>query len=93
MKWLKAFLTLVAIVATLLLGIVIALYNKDFVSLSFLDWQLPGLSLGVLVLLVFAAGCILGLSVNLVWVWRLHAARRRLTKELQNTVKRVEQIQ
>jgi len=93
MKWLKAFVSLVLGVATLGLGILIATNNPEVVQLSFLQWQLPGLSLGTLVLVIFAGGCLLGLSVNLVWIWRLQAARRRLTKELKNTVKRVEQIQ
>ena len=93
MKWLKAFLSLIVAVAALLLGVLIALNNPDVVNLSFLYWQLPALPLGTLVLLIFGAGCVLGLSVNLFWVWRLQASRRRLTKELQNTVKRVEQLQ
>jgi len=93
MKWLKAFASLILIIATLVLGILVAMNNPALVQLTFLDWQMPGLSLGALVLLVFGAGCLLGLSVNLLWVWKLQAARRRLTKELRNTVKRVEQIQ
>lgn len=93
MKWLKAFLSLVAAIVTLVFGMLIAMNNPDLVSLSFLHWQLPGLPVGTLVLLVFGLGCVLGLAVNLVWIWRLQVARRRLSKELQNTVKRVEQIQ
>lgn len=93
MKWLKAFVSLVLTVAALLLGILIAINNPDQVHLSFLEWQLPDMPLGTLVLLVFVTGAVLGLSVNLLWIWRLQMARRRLAKELSNTVKRVEQIQ
>ncbi len=93
MKWLKAFMSLILAVSTLLLGILVAVNNPVLVELGFLSWQLPAMPLGTLTLVVFGLGCVLGLSVNLVWIWRLQSARRRLSKELQATVKRVEQIQ
>lgn len=93
MKWLKAFITLILAISTLVLGILVAVNNPTLVELGFLSWQLPALPLGTLTLTVFGLGCLLGLSVNLIWIWRLQSARRRLSKELQSTVKRVEQIQ
>ncbi len=93
MKWFKALFSLLITLFALGLGIVIALYNSAEVSLDLWQWQLMPMSLGMLVLLVFALGCLIGLSINMVWVWRLQAARRRLSKELQNSVKRVEAAQ
>lgn len=93
MKWLKAFITLILAILTLVLGILVAVNNPTAVELGFLAWHLPSMPLGTLTLMVFGIGCLLGLSVNLLWIWRLQAARRRLSKELKNTVKRVEQIQ
>mgnify|MGYP001064203073 CR=1 FL=1 len=92
MNWIRSFFILCLAVAVVAVGITIPLYNPEQVHLSLLSWRSPSLSLGTLTVIVFSAGCLSGLFINSLWVWRLQAARKRLQKDLNTTLKRAEQL-
>ncbi len=70
--------------AMLALGALFAVQNEAQVPLDLLVVVLPERSVGLWVLLAFAAGGVAGLLVSLAIIWRLRAslavARRKLSK-------------
>lgn len=93
MRWMKAFLVLCLALFLILVGIVIAMNNPEPIQANLILWQLPEVSLGVLLTLVLLFGCILGLIGNTFITWRIRRQRNKLQKQLDQSQKRFEQLQ
>lgn len=80
------FRTVIAFCFLLAIGFAVIAFvaaNPIPVQLSLLVLQTPTVALGTLIVIVFGAGCALGLFINTLWVWRLQASNRRLKKDLK----------
>lgn len=93
MAWIKAFLTFCIILCVVFLGAVMTFNNAEPVKLDLLVWQSPQLALGIMLVVVLLLGLLLGFAMNTLWGWRLMQQKSRLQKQLDEALKRFEQIQ
>lgn len=84
LKWSATLLLFAWLLVMLLVGARLAQLNPELVTLQFLAWQLPEMSLGMLVCVAFLAGVSLGLlafAPSFLRVrWSLRRARKQLAK-------------
>lgn len=93
MVWLKALISFCILVVLLTTGAVITFNNAQPVALDLLLWQSPQLALGILTLVVLLVGLALGFAINILWSWRLIQQKAKLQKQLDQALKRFEQLQ
>lgn len=93
MAWFKAFLSFSLALIIIGCGIVLTLRNGELVSLDLVFWQSPSLSLGILVVVSLLIGCVLGMLINSLWLLRVTRKSQKLQKQLDQSIKRLEQIQ
>lgn len=93
MVWLKALISFCILVVLLATGAVITFNNAQPVALDLLFWQSPQLALGILTLVVLLVGLALGFVLNTLWSWRLIQQKAKLQKQLDQALKRFEQLQ
>ncbi|MAA70249.1 MAG: hypothetical protein CL679_00825 [Bermanella sp.] len=93
MAWFKAFISFALALLIIGCGIVLNLRNGELVSLDFVFWQSPEISLGIVVVVSLLMGCILGMLINSVWLLRVTRKSQKLQKQLDQSIKRLEQIQ
>ncbi len=93
MAWFKAFLSFALALLVILCGIVLTLRNGQMVELNLVIWQSPSLSLGILVVVSLLVGCLLGMLINSLWLWRVTRKSQKLQKQLDQSIKRLEQLQ
>ncbi|NVK39536.1 MAG: LapA family protein [Gammaproteobacteria bacterium] len=93
MAWFKAFLSFALALLVILCGIVLTLRNGQMVELNLVLWQSPSLSLGILVVVSLLVGCLLGMLINSLWLWRVTRKSQKLQKQLDQSIKRLEQLQ
>lgn len=93
MAWIKAFLSFLLALAIILLGILLTLRNSGVVSVNLEFWQSPELSLGMLMVVCVLIGCLLGIAMNSVWLIKMKRKSQKLQKQLDQTIKRLEQLQ
>jgi uncharacterized integral membrane protein len=74
-------------------GIVLTLRNGESVTLDLVFWQSPSLSLGIVVVVNLLIGCVLGMLINSLWLLRMTRKSQKLQKQLDQSIKRLEQIQ
>lgn len=83
---------LVFTLLVLVLCILLVLQNPAVVQVSLFNFESAEISLGVLLILVFATGAFFAVLMNLTWYTRVLLKQRRLNKALQQSLKRVEHI-
>ena len=93
MAWIKAFITFCGILFIVFLGAVMTFNNAEPVMLDLLVWQSPQLALGIMLVVVLLFGLLLGFAMNTLWGWHLMQQKARLQKQLDEALKRFEQIQ
>jgi uncharacterized integral membrane protein len=93
MAWFKAFFSFVIALTVIGGGIVLAISNAQLASIDLVFWQSPSLSLGVIVVVTLLVGCILGMMINSLWLLRMTRKSQKLQKQLDQSIKRLEQIQ
>lgn len=92
MQHLRSFFMLVFTLLVLVLCILLVLQNPAVVQVSLFNFESAEISLGVLLILVFATGAFFAVLMNLTWYTRVLLKQRRLNKALQQSLKRVEHI-
>ena len=93
MAWLKTFIFFVFALIVIGCGITLTLENAQLVELDLFFWQSPALSLGTVLVVSLLIGCILGMLINSAWLWRVTRKSKKLQKQLDQSIKRLEQIQ
>lgn len=93
MAWLKAFVLFVIALLIIGCGMVLTLRNSQLVELDFVFWHSPSLSLGIVLVVSLLLGCLLGMLINGLWLWRVTRKSQKLQKQLDQSIKRLEQIQ
>jgi len=93
MAWIKAFLSFLLALAIIALGIVLTLRNSDLVSVNLVFWQSPQLSMGILMVVCLLIGCLLGILINTLWLLKVKRRSQKLQKQLDQSIKRLEQLQ
>jgi uncharacterized integral membrane protein len=93
MAWFKAFISFALALLIIGCGIVLTLRNGESVTLDLVFWQSPSLSLGIVVVVNLLIGCVLGMLINSLWLLRMTRKSQKLQKQLDQSIKRLEQIQ
>jgi putative membrane protein len=93
MAWFKAFISFALALLIIGCGIVLTLRNGESVTLDLVFWQSPSLSLGIVVVVNLLIGCVLGMLINSLWLLRVTRKSQKLQKQLDQSIKRLEQIQ
>lgn len=93
MAWIKAFLSFLVALIIILAGIVLTLRNSDLVSVNLVLWQSPTFSLGILMVVCLLIGCLLGMLINSLWLLKATRRSQKLQKQLDQSIKRLEQLQ
>ncbi len=93
MGWIKTLISLSLSLGVLAVGLVLNIRNPDLVSLDVVVWRSSEYSLGLLLAATLLFGCLLGIMANSLWLWQVKRQRNKLQKQLDNTVKRFEQLQ
>jgi len=83
MKWLKRVCILVLLVAAFFWGMLFTSENTAQVALNLVFWQLNPASVSLWVILGFAAGGLLGLTLSLLLVTKLRAGLHRAERRAQ----------
>src|SRR5690606_4398308 len=78
------------IILLLLVALVFSLNNRTAVSVDFLTYQTPELSLALWLIGALALGAVLGMTVGSLASFRSGQSRRRLKKKLEETEKSLE---
>ena len=89
----KSFLGLCAVLAIALCGVVVAVYNPEMVQMRLYIWNSPELRLGILLLIMLLLGVVLGVFANSYVTWKLSLQKKKLQKQLDQALKRFEQLQ
>mgnify|MGYP003125922642 CR=1 FL=1 len=79
------------VIVLLLIALVFSLNNRTSVSIDFLTYQTPEMSLAIWLIGALAIGVIIGLTVRSLASFRAGRSRRHLEKKLQQTQKALEQ--
>ena len=93
MAWFKAFITVAIAFILIACGIVLTLRNAQIVELNLVLWQSPPLSLGIVLVFTLLLGCLLGMLINSLWLFRVTRRSQKLQKQLDQSIKRLEQLQ
>ena len=89
----KVFLGLCVMLAIVICGVIVAMYNPDMVQLRSPIWNSPELRLGTLLMIALLIGTLLGVFANAYVTWKLSHQRNKLQKQLNQALKRFEQLQ
>lgn len=89
----KSFLGLCVFLAIVLCGVVVAIYNPEMVQMRLYVWNGPELRLGILLLVMLLIGVVLGVFANSYVTWKLSLQKKKLQKQLDQALKRFEQLQ
>jgi len=93
MAWIKAFLSFLLALIIISVGIVLTLRNSEIVSVNMVFWQSPDASLGIVLVASLLIGCLLGMLINGLWLLKATRKSQKLQKQLDQSIKRLEQIQ
>lgn len=93
MAWFKAFISVAVAFILVACGIVLTVRNAQIVELNLEFWQSPPLSLGIVIMVTLLIGCLLGMLINSLWLLRVTRKSQKLQKQLDQSIKRLEQIQ
>lgn len=93
MAWIKAFLSFLVALMIILVGIILTLRNSDMVSVNLELWQSPQMSVGILMVVCILIGALLGMLINSLWLMKVTRRSQKLQKQLDQTIKRLEQLQ
>ncbi|MGR6874285.1 LapA family protein [Pseudomonas sp. HK3] len=93
MAWFRAFISFAFALIIIGCGIVLTLRNGQLVELDLIFWQSPPLSLGIVLVVGLLIGSILGMLINSLWLLRVTRKSQKLQKQLDQSIKRLEQIQ
>jgi len=83
MKWLKRMCVLVLLVAAFFWGMLFTSENTAQVALNLVFWELNPASVSLWVILGFAVGGLLGLTLSLLLVTKLRAGLHRAERRAQ----------
>ena len=93
MRWLKTLSLVLLVILTVMIGIVMFLHNSAMVSVDLIWFSTPEAALAVWLMVFFALGLTLGVSISLVaylWIrgrtWGLRRKVRRLEADRTVTV-------
>lgn len=93
MAWFKAFISFLIALVIILGGIVFALRNGQIVELNLVIWQSPPISIGILMVVFLLVGTLLGMLINSLWLLKVTRKSQKLQKQLDQSIKRLEQLQ
>ena len=93
MAWFKTFISFAIALVVIGCGMALTLRNAQLVEIDLFVWHSPSFSLGTLLVVSLLIGCILGMLINSVWLWRVTRKSQKLQKQLDQSIKRLEQIQ
>ncbi|GAA6134249.1 hypothetical protein NBRC116188_10380 [Oceaniserpentilla sp. 4NH20-0058] len=93
MAWIKAFLSFLVALMIILMGIILTVRNSDMVSVNLELWQSPQMSLGILMVVCILIGALLGMFINSLWLVKVTRRSQKLQKQLDQSIKRLEQLQ
>lgn len=89
MRWLKSVFLFLVVLASLLVGITLFLHNDQMISVNLVWLQTPEAAVAVWLMVFFAAGLLIGVSVSVIaylWVrgrtWGLRRKVRKLETQL-----------
>lgn len=83
----RKFVLVVLIILLLLVALVFSLNNRTPVSINFLTWQTPELSLAVWLIGALVLGALLGMVVGSLASYRSGSRRKHLERKLENSQK------
>lgn len=81
------------VVLLLLVALVFSLNNRTAVSIDFLTYQTPEMSLAVWLIGALAVGALIGMTVGSLASFRAGRSRKNLEKKLERTQKALERQQ
>lgn len=93
MGWFKSFLGLCVVLAIIICGVIVAMSNPGMVQVKLPIWVSPEVRLGTLLIVSLLAGAVLGVFANTWVTWRLSMQKKSLQKQLDQALKRFEQLQ
>jgi uncharacterized membrane protein YciS (DUF1049 family) len=93
MGWFKSFLGLCVVLAIVICGVIVAMSNPGMVQVKLPIWASPELRLGTLIILTLLCGVLLGVFANTWATWKLSLRNKSLQKQLDQALKRFEQLQ
>ena len=79
--------------AVIMCGVIVAMSNPEFVQMKLHIWSSPDIRLGILLIAVLLLGVVLGVFANAFVTWKLSLQKKKLQKQLDQAVKRFEQLQ
>ena len=89
MRWIKSFLLFVLLLVSVLVGVVLFLYNDQTLAVNLVWFQTPEASAAVWLMTAFCLGLTLGVSISLVaylWIkgrtWGLKKKVQKLEKQV-----------
>ncbi|VUD56666.1 Lipopolysaccharide assembly protein A [Thalassocella blandensis] len=90
LKWPKRMIQIIWYLLMMLLGIGIAIYNPEPVTIKFfLEWQLADIRLGIVLCGILMLGGFLGYFTAQVSVWQ----QKRKTRKAEKEVKKLKSVQ
>lgn len=93
MAWLKVIGYLSLLVLFTGLGVLASMINPDLVQVNMHVWTSPQASLGSVLAVTLALGCVLGVFVNSVMLWHFKRQRNKLKTQLDDALQRFEKLQ
>ena len=93
MAWFQTFIRFAIALVVIGCGMALTLRNAPLVELDLFFWHRPSLSLGTILVVCLLIGCLLGMLINSVRLWRVTRKSQKLQKQLDQSIKRLEQIQ
>ncbi len=93
MTWLSVIGYFGLLVLCILMGLLASMINPDLVQVNMHIWKSPEASLGLVLAITLAMGCLLGVLVNSVVLWKSKRQRNKLRKQLDNALQRFEKLQ
>ncbi|MEH6346652.1 MAG: LapA family protein [Bermanella sp.] len=93
MGWIKAMGYLSLILSAIGLGWLVSVNNSGLVKVDVVIWQSPEVTLGLILMVTLFVGCLMGILVNGLLLWRFKRQRNKLRKQLDSALQRFEQLQ
>lgn len=92
MQRIRSIFVLIMTILVVVACILVVIQNASPVRVSFVNLTSDEISLGLLMILVFASGALFTVMLNITWYTGVLLRHRRLNKALQQSLKRVEHI-
>ena len=93
MTWIKVIGYFSLLVVCAGLGLLASANNSKLVQVNVYNWESPEASLGSVLVITLALGCLIGMIVNSVVLWRFKRQRNKLKSQLDSALLRFEKLQ